>query len=121
MADIKYKKGEKGARPWGEWEVIDTGERFIVKKITVNPGEILSLQKHNYRSEHWIIADGEAEVTIDGTAFKAGRDKAFYIPVKSWHRIRNSGSDKMIFIEVQTGDILDEGDIERKEDVYGRV
>ncbi|OPZ78841.1 MAG: Alginate biosynthesis protein AlgA [Alphaproteobacteria bacterium ADurb.Bin438] len=120
MADIKYKIGEEGQRPWGKWQVIDVGEGFIVKKITVNAGEILSLQRHKYRSEHWIITKGNAKVTIGDTVYDGKGDDAFYIPKTSWHRIKNDGENEMVFIEVQTGDILDEADIERVNDKYGR-
>ncbi len=119
-AAVKYHKGEEGQRPWGSWHVLETGEGFIVKKIVVNAGEILSLQRHQHRSEHWVIVQGVADVTIGDETRRGNPNDAFYIPVTSWHRIANPGSEKMVFIEVQTGAILDENDIERSNDKYGR-
>lgn len=119
---INYKKGDADTRPWGKWEVLDAGEHFCVKKITVNPGAILSLQLHNFRAEHWIIAEGEAMVVLgEDTLYRRAND-SIYIPVKTKHRIKNtSSSQHLIFIEVQTGENLDENDIVRFEDNYGRV
>lgn len=118
---VKYYKGEEGQRPWGSWHVLETGEGFIVKKIIVNAGEILSLQRHQHRSEHWVIVAGEADVTIGETTTRGTVNESFYIPVTSWHRIANPGAQQLVFIEVQTGTILDENDIERSNDKYGRV
>lgn len=117
-----YKRGDSDTRPWGTWEVLDAGENFCVKKITVNPKGILSLQMHNFRSEHWIIASGEAMVILgEDTLFRKKND-AIYIPARTKHRIKNqSGTESLIFIEIQTGDKLDENDIIRFEDSYGRV
>jgi mannose-6-phosphate isomerase-like protein (cupin superfamily) len=119
---VNYKKGDSDIRPWGTWEVLEASEHFCVKKITVNPEAILSLQMHNYRSEHWIITEGTAMVVLgDDTIYRKAND-SIYIPVKTKHRIRNtSKTDKLIFIEVQTGEKLDESDIIRFEDNYGRV
>ena len=119
---VNYKKGDSDIRPWGTWEVLEASEHFCVKKITVNPEAILSLQMHNYRSEHWIITEGTALVVLgDDTIYRKAND-SIYIPVKTKHRIRNtSKTDKLIFIEVQTGEKLDESDIIRFEDNYGRV
>jgi len=116
-----YKPGESETRPWGSWEVIGTGEGFAVKRITVNPGEILSLQRHKFRSEHWIIAQGTAQITLDSNLFDVKKGDSFFIPVKSWHRIHNCGKTQLTFIEIQLGEILDESDIERKEDKYQRT
>jgi mannose-6-phosphate isomerase-like protein (cupin superfamily) len=119
---INYKKGDTDTRPWGKWEVLDAGEHFCVKKITVNPGAILSLQLHNFRSEHWIIAEGEAMIVLGEDTLYRKMDDSIYIPVKTKHRIKNtSSSQQLVFIEVQTGENLDENDIERFEDSYGRV
>ena len=119
---INYKKGDTDTRPWGKWEVLDAGEHFCVKKITVHPGAILSLQLHNFRDEHWVIAEGEAMVVLgEDTLYKKAND-SIYIPVKTKHRIKNTSSSlQLIFIEVQTGENLDENDIVRFEDSYGRV
>ena len=108
-----YKKGDKDTRPWGTWEVLDAGEGFCVKRIKVTPHKILSLQSHNCRSEHWIIIKGEAVVTLGEDKLNKKANDAVFIPVKTKHR--------MEFIEVQAGDNLDENDIIRYEDVYGRI
>ena len=119
---ITYKKGDSDTRPWGTWEVLEASEHFCVKKITVKPNAILSLQMHNYRAEHWIIAKGEAMVVLGEDTLYRKQDEAIYIPVKTKHRIKNtSSSEELVFIEVQTGDNLDEEDIIRFEDNYGRI
>ncbi len=117
-----YKKGDYDTRPWGTWEVLESDEKFCVKKITVNPDAILSLQMHNFRAEHWIITKGEAMVVLgDDTLFRKQND-SIYIPQKTKHRIKNASKEKeLVFIEVQTGDTLDEEDIIRFEDSYGRT
>ncbi len=118
---VKYERGAHDTRPWGTWEVLDTGDRHTVKRIVVIPNGKLSLQSHDHRDEHWIIVDGTAEVTVGDKVFTATANTPVFIPAKTKHRIRNSGETPMIFIEVQTGDELDENDIVRYEDVYGRV
>ncbi len=116
-----YKKGDKDNRPWGTWEVLDCGDGFCVKRILVTPGNKLSLQSHTHRSEHWIIAVGEAVVTLGDQKIVKKAGENIYIPVTVKHRIQNDTSRNMEFIEVQCGDNLDESDIIRYEDVYGRV
>ncbi len=91
------------------------------KKICVNPHAQLSLQLHHHRAEHWIIAEGEGVVTLGDKKINVKKDDAVYIPVETKHRIQNDSSHNLTFIEVQTGDFLDEDDIERFEDIYGRV
>ena len=108
-----YKRGDHDSRPWGTWEVLDSGENFCVKKITVKPDAILSLQ---------IIVDGEAMVVLGEDTLYRHKDEAVYIPVKTKHRIKNTSQQvPLTFIEIQTGDNLDEADIVRFEDSYGRV
>ena len=121
MTNNFYKKGDCDTRPWGTWEVIDSGKGFCVKKITVKPKQILSLQMHNHRSEHWIIVQGEAVVTNGEDIFELASGKSTFIPFKRKHRIVNQTNQNMTFIEVQIGDNLDENDIIRFEDSYGRV
>jgi len=119
---INYKKGDSDTRPWGMWEVLESGEHFCVKKITVRPNAILSLQLHNHRAEHWIIAEGEAMIVLGEDVLYRKADSSVYIPVQTKHRIKNNSDNKpLIFIEVQTGETLDENDIVRFEDNYGRV
>ena len=117
---MSYTVGAHDTRPWGRWQVVHMGDGFIVKEITVNAGEILSLQRHQHRSEHWVITEGEGQVTLGLEKVKVQRNSAVFIPAKQWHRIENDSKEKLVFIEVQTGDILDENDIERKDDKYNR-
>lgn len=116
-----YQKGSHDTRPWGTWEVLDTADNFCVKKICVNPQAKLSLQLHHHRAEHWIIASGQGIVTLGEKLINVKEDSAVYIPKETKHRIQNNGQEPLIFIEVQTGDNLDENDIVRYEDIYGRV
>jgi len=116
-----YKKGDKDVRPWGTWEVLDAGEAFCVKRICVTPHNILSLQSHNFRSEHWIIVKGEAVVTLGDEKLLKKANDAVFIPMKTKHRIQNDTDENMEFIEIQAGENLDENDIIRYEDSYGRV
>lgn len=119
-ANIEYKAGDSDTRPWGRWEVLDVGARHIVKRITVNPGHVLSLQYHHHRSEHWIIVRGTATVTLGDQVFDKAENENIYIPVGTHHRVANNTQEPMEFIEVQTGAILREDDIVRLEDSYGR-
>jgi mannose-6-phosphate isomerase-like protein (cupin superfamily) len=117
----QYVVGDSDTRPWGWWKVLATGDAFVVKEISVKPGQILSLQSHRYRSEHWVILSGVAEVTLDDDILERQVDETVFIPVGAKHRIANPGETDMRFIEVQTGPVLSEDDIERYEDRYGRA
>jgi mannose-6-phosphate isomerase-like protein (cupin superfamily) len=121
MAEVTYQRGDSDNRPWGRWEVLETGDGFAVKRITVNPGAILSLQLHHHREEHWVIVRGRARVTRGERVLELGRNESVFIPVETAHRIENPGSEPLEFIEVQVGDKLDENDIVRLEDRYGRA
>ncbi|MBQ9235257.1 MAG: phosphomannose isomerase type II C-terminal cupin domain [Alphaproteobacteria bacterium] len=116
-----YQKGTSDTRPWGTWEVLETSDNCCVKKICVLPHSQLSLQLHHHRAEHWIITSGRGVVTLGEDKREVKNDTAVYIPKETKHRIQNDTDDMLVFIEVQTGDYLDENDIERFEDVYGRV
>ncbi|MGY4517253.1 mannose-1-phosphate guanylyltransferase/mannose-6-phosphate isomerase [Lysobacter sp. HA18] len=107
-------------RPWGNYDSIDMGDRFQVKRIVVKPGAALSLQKHHKRAEHWIVVSGTAEVTCDERVFDLNENESTYIPLGSVHRLRNNGTEPVELIEVQSGHYLGEDDIVRLEDVYGR-
>ncbi|MCC5969246.1 MAG: mannose-1-phosphate guanylyltransferase/mannose-6-phosphate isomerase [Pararhodobacter sp.] len=107
-------------RPWGMFESLITGPRFQVKRIVVNPGAALSLQSHHHRSEHWIVVEGTAKVTIDDTVKLVTENQSVYIPLGAVHRMENPGKVPMVLIEVQTGSYLGEDDIIRYEDVYAR-
>ena len=115
-----YKVGDNDTRPWGKWEVLAVGEGYCVKRITVNAGGILSLQSHNYREENWLIAEGEALVTLGTKQLIRKVGESVYIPTGVKHRIQNNTTTPLIFIELQTGEKLDEADIIRYEDKYGR-
>jgi mannose-1-phosphate guanylyltransferase/mannose-6-phosphate isomerase len=108
-------------RPWGYYETIDLGERFQVKRIVVNPGGMLSLQKHRHRAEHWVVVRGTAEVTIDKETRAVHENESVYIPIGSVHRLANQGKILLELIEVQTGSYLGEDDIVRLQDVYQRA
>jgi mannose-1-phosphate guanylyltransferase/mannose-1-phosphate guanylyltransferase/mannose-6-phosphate isomerase len=107
-------------RPWGWYEGIESGERFQVKRITVNPGGKLSLQKHFHRAEHWVVVNGAAEVEVDGETRLLGENESVYIPLGAKHRLANPGKVPLNLIEVQSGPYLGEDDIVRFEDVYAR-
>jgi mannose-1-phosphate guanylyltransferase/mannose-6-phosphate isomerase len=108
-------------RPWGNYDSLEAGERFQVKRIQVKPGASLSLQKHHHRAEHWIVVSGTAEVTCDDKVFLLGENQSTYIPLGSKHRLRNPGKLPLELIEVQSGSYLGEDDIVRYDDVYGRA
>ena len=107
-------------RPWGSYDSIDSGEGFQVKRIIVNPGAKLSLQKHAKRAEHWVVVSGVARVTCDENVFVLNANESTYIPLGSKHRLENPGTEPLQVIEVQSGSYLGEDDIVRFEDTYGR-
>jgi mannose-1-phosphate guanylyltransferase/mannose-6-phosphate isomerase len=108
-------------RPWGTYESIDSGPRFQVKRIAVNPGAKLSLQMHHHRAEHWIVVQGTALVTCDERQFALNSNESTYIPLGAKHRLENQGPEPLHLIEVQSGAYLGEDDIVRFEDTYGRA
>lgn len=108
-------------RPWGAYDSIDNGERFQVKRITVNPGATLSLQMHHHRAEHWIVVSGTAEVTRGDEVILLTENQSTYIPLGVTHRLKNPGKLPLELIEVQSGSYLGEDDIVRFEDTYGRT
>ena len=110
----------KDHRPWGWFESLVIGERFQVKRIVVHPGASLSLQSHHHRSEHWIVVEGTAEVTVGDEVKLVTENQSVYIPLGAVHRMTNPGKVPMVLIEVQTGSYLGEDDIIRYEDVYAR-
>jgi mannose-1-phosphate guanylyltransferase/mannose-6-phosphate isomerase len=107
-------------RPWGSYDGIDSGPGFQVKRIIVNPGAKLSLQKHAKRAEHWIVVSGVATVTCDENVFTLNANQSTFIPLGSKHRLENPGTEPLHLIEVQSGSYLGEDDIVRFEDSYGR-
>jgi mannose-1-phosphate guanylyltransferase/mannose-6-phosphate isomerase len=108
-------------RPWGKYDSVDTGERFQVKRITVNPGAKLSVQMHHHRAEHWIIVSGTAKITLDEKTFLLSENESTYIPIGVVHALENPGKLPLEMIEVQSGSYLGEDDIVRFEDRYGRA
>ncbi|MGB3316086.1 MAG: mannose-1-phosphate guanylyltransferase/mannose-6-phosphate isomerase [Albidovulum sp.] len=108
-------------RPWGWYQTMDLGERFRVKRIVVKPGAKLSLQKHHHRAEHWVVVRGTAEVTRDGEILVLHENESIYLPIGSVHRLANPGRIPVEIIEVQTGTYLEEDDIIRIEDEFGRT
>jgi mannose-1-phosphate guanylyltransferase/mannose-6-phosphate isomerase len=110
----------KVARPWGSYETVDQGSRFQIKHIVVSPGERLSLQKHYQRSEHWVVVQGTAEVTVGDTVSILQENQSTYIPAGTTHRLANPGKVPLKLIEVQCGPYLGEDDIVRLDDAYGR-
>ena len=107
-------------RPWGWYDTVDAGARFQVKRIGVKPGASLSLQKHAFRAEHWIVVAGTAQVTRGSETFTLSENQSTYIPIGEVHRLANPGHEFLEMIEVQSGTYLGEDDIIRLEDVYGR-
>ena len=107
-------------RPWGSYEGIDAGEGFQVKRLIVEPGASISLQRHRQRAEHWVVVRGTAEVTRDGEVFTLSEMQSINIPQGAVHRLRNPAEQPLHVVEVQTGGYLGEDDIERFEDLYGR-
>jgi len=126
VAALKAKKAKqaeafpKDHRPWGWFESLVIGDRFQVKRIVVHPGAALSLQSHHHRSEHWIVVEGTARVTVDDDVKILSENQSVYIPLGAVHRMENPGKVPMVLIEVQTGSYLGEDDIIRYEDVYAR-
>ncbi|MEM8787265.1 MAG: mannose-1-phosphate guanylyltransferase/mannose-6-phosphate isomerase [Pseudomonadota bacterium] len=108
-------------RPWGWYQTMDLGARFRVKRISVKPGARLSLQRHHHRAEHWVVVHGTAEVTLGEEVRVLHENESAFIPIGSVHRLANPGKIPVELIEVQSGSYLEEDDIERLEDQFGRV
>ena len=107
-------------KPWGSYTVLDSGSNFLLKRIEVLPGESLSLQSHKHRSEHWTIAKGSAKVELNEDTFHLEVNDSIIIPINAKHRLGNPGSAVLIIFEIQFGNLLDENDIFRHKDLYGR-
>lgn len=127
VANLKERLREEGDfhrkvyRPWGSYEGVDIGENFQVKRLVVNPGHTLSLQRHRQRSEHWVVVKGVARVTLDEKSFDMRVNESVCIPIGSKHRLENQSDEPLWIVEVQCGSYLGEDDIERFDDVYGRT
>ncbi len=108
-------------RPWGSYCILEDADDCKVKRLVVKPGQVLSLQLHHRRAEHWTVIRGVAKVRIDDDEFLLRPNQSTYIPVETRHRLENPGTEDVHLIEVQTGDYFGEDDIVRFEDIYGRV
>lgn len=115
-----YIVGQRDERPWGTWEIIATSPNYAVKRIVVKPGARLSLQRHAFRAEHWVMVGGTGHVTRGAETFPVVSGEHVAIGRGDVHRIENPGPEELVFIEVQHGERLEENDIERIEDDYGR-
>jgi mannose-1-phosphate guanylyltransferase len=123
LKDLKRTESEEHRevyRPWGKYDLIDYGNRYQVKKITVAPGAALSLQKHRYRAEHWIVVIGTAKVTKGDEILLVNENESVYIPIGVVHALENPDKVDLELIEIQSGSYLGEDDIVRLQDRYGR-
>jgi len=112
--------GNLEQRPWGSFERLSLGQSHQVKEICVAAGQILSLQKHHHRAEHWVLVSGEGEVELNDEKKAIKQNEHVFIPKNSVHRLANTGTEPLILIEVQIGDYFGEDDIERLDDIYDR-
>ena len=115
------KNSRKIHRPWGNYKSISEGKSWKVKRLEINPGESISLQLHKKRSEHWVVVNGIAKVEINGIISKLCKNQSIYVPLSSKHRLSNPGREVLTLIEVQCGEYLEEDDIVRFDDNYGRI
>ncbi len=127
VSDLKNKNFIEGEehkrihRPWGEYETIIERKYWKVKKIIVRPHQSLSLQKHDFRSEHWIVVGGKAKVQIGSEIFELSKNQSTFVPQKVKHKLSNEKDQPLIIIEVQSGTYVGEDDIVRFDDIYGRI
>lgn len=112
--------GDTDSRPWGSWVVLDKTPQILVKRLNVAPGKRISLQRHRFRSERWIVMEGEASVQRDGENILLHTGDGVMIPRNCLHRLANDTLQPIIVLEVQFGEMLSEDDIERFDDDYGR-
>ena len=117
----EHEQHVRNHRPWGFFETLNIGPRFQVKLLHVKPGGTLSMQMHHHRSEHWVVVQGTARVTIDGREKLVGENESVYIVATQWHRLENPGKVPLELIEVQIGTYLGEDDIIRSDDIYHRA
>jgi mannose-1-phosphate guanylyltransferase/mannose-6-phosphate isomerase len=117
----EHEQHIRNYRPWGYFETLNIGTRFQVKLLHVKPGGLLSLQMHHHRSEHWVVVQGTAKVTVDGVERLVQENESAYIVATQWHRLENPGKIPLELIEVQVGTYLGEDDIIRSDDIYARA
>ena len=116
-----YKLHRTMQRPWGSYTVLEQGPGFKMKRIEVKPGGSLSLQMHHRRSEHWVVVRGTARVTCGDRVYDVPQGESTFVPVGTRHRIENCGAEMLAIIEVACGEYIEEDDIVRFDDKYGRV
>ncbi len=116
-----YKKKNIFYRPWGKYINLFKGNGFLIKEIFIKPKGILSLQKHNYRAEHWLVTEGSPKITINKNIFFKKKNDHVFIPLKAIHRIENIKKKQVKIVEAQIGSTLKETDIVRYQDIYGRI
>lgn len=121
MLDVFPLQRASETRPWGAFEVLARGAGFQLKRLVVAPGAALSLQRHRLRSEHWVVIEGRATVTVGDRTEELGPNDSAFIPVGAVHRLANPGDTPLAVIELQTGLAFAENDIERLEDRYDRT
>ena len=121
MKDKTEKRNQENHKPWGFYTVLSDEPDHKVKRIVVYHGKRLSLQRHRRRSEHWHMVDGRALVTLNDKEILLKKGMSVDIPAGSAHRIKNTGLENLVFIEIQQGDYFGEDDIERLEDDFGKV
>ncbi len=120
MIPQAYKIGDADTRPWGRWVVLDLTPHLVVKKLSLAPGKRISLQFHKYRSERWIMMQGEAVAQKNDEKIIMKPGDGVLIPKNTLHRLSNESDREALLLEIQYGDLLSEDDIERLEDDYGR-
>jgi mannose-1-phosphate guanylyltransferase/mannose-6-phosphate isomerase len=108
-------------RPWGSYTILEDAADCKVKRLVIKPGQVLSLQRHHRRAEHWTVVKGEAKVRLGDKEFMLKANQSTYVPTETLHRLENPGDEDIHLIEVQTGNYFGEDDIERLEDIYGRI
>lgn len=118
--DEKNLAGETYTRPWGNYKVEENNENFQMKILTVNPGGILSLQKHLLREEHWVCICGSGEAQVGDETVYICKGSYIFIPKQAMHRLHNTASEPLMIAEIQLGDAFEENDIIRFDDIYGR-
>ena len=117
----KFFKRKRFYRPWGYYTVLEEGKGYLIKIIHVYSGQKLSVQSHNYRSEHWVVLEGVAKIILNDKEFFLNTGENVDINVKEIHSLQNPYENNLKVLEIQKGDILKEEDIIRYEDIYGRV
>ena len=116
-----FKKKNVYYRPWGRYVNLFEGKGFLIKELYIKPKGILSLQKHHHRAEHWLVTQGAPIITLNKDKFLKKMNDSIFIPLGAVHRIENPGNKSIRIIEAQVGSILEETDIVRYQDIYGRI